>query len=202
MKPETELLQIYMTCSEDDVGQVVKVVDAVAKAYQDEVIFAAYKERLNTMDVLQSSLSKLNREIRTKLENYRSLARELGVNEGPHREFGQQLGLRRVERIEDEIMRLENDRLTASLTNEEGGDETKLKFYDQRIAQLQEKRETLLEDLELRMQNSVELEILHAEVERLQRIATQMHLKISADRIEMNAPHRIEIIQPAIATRI
>ncbi len=57
---------------------LILLVDAVAKAYQDEVIYAEKQRKLATRDLLARSLENLNKEITRKWEDYLDIAREAG----------------------------------------------------------------------------------------------------------------------------
>jgi succinoglycan biosynthesis transport protein ExoP len=57
---------------------LVRLVDAVAKAYRDEVIYEEKQRRLGTRDLLARSLDKVNKEIKRKWDEYIAIASELG----------------------------------------------------------------------------------------------------------------------------
>lgn len=74
---ESEILSISISGDEhkDDLRLIV---DAVAKAYEEQVVFADRRRKLSTQDVLRKSFSKLNDEIRRKMEDFQELAKDLG----------------------------------------------------------------------------------------------------------------------------
>jgi succinoglycan biosynthesis transport protein ExoP len=78
---ESEILKISISGSENPI-ELQKIVDAVAKAYEDRVIYAARTKKLSTREVLSRSLGDLQSEIRRKMEDFEDLAKELGTSEG------------------------------------------------------------------------------------------------------------------------
>jgi capsular exopolysaccharide synthesis family protein len=74
---ESEILSISLSGDEHS-EDLRLIVDAVANAYQEQVIFADRNRKLSTRDVLRKSLAKLNDEIRRKMEDFQELAKEIG----------------------------------------------------------------------------------------------------------------------------
>ncbi|QDV72368.1 tyrosine-protein kinase domain-containing protein [Botrimarina mediterranea] len=58
-----------------------KVVEAVSKAYYDEVIFREQGERTLPLQILKGSLRDLSGKVRDKLETYKQLAKDSGTSE-------------------------------------------------------------------------------------------------------------------------
>lgn len=75
---KSEILSIALS-SDEDSEDLRKLVDAVAKAYQDEVVFAEDQRKLVMRDALAKSLTKLQREIQTKYEQFLDLAKEMNI---------------------------------------------------------------------------------------------------------------------------
>jgi capsular exopolysaccharide synthesis family protein len=75
----SEVLSIALSGGGDS-EELRRLVDAVAKAYQDEVVFAEDQRRQVVRDALAKSLGKLNQEIEEKTEDYYNLAKELGLS--------------------------------------------------------------------------------------------------------------------------
>lgn len=74
---------LSITLSGDELPEeLVTLVDAVVKAYKQEVVDALRQRRLANRDLLARSLEKLNGEIKGKLETYLAIARESGRPEG------------------------------------------------------------------------------------------------------------------------
>jgi capsular exopolysaccharide synthesis family protein len=61
---------------------LVRLVDEVAKAYEDEIVFADKQTRLNTRDLLANTLKKTNEELSEKLQLYLDMAKDLGKSVG------------------------------------------------------------------------------------------------------------------------
>jgi hypothetical protein len=195
--PSSEILFVRMGCaSGDDADQVVKIVNAVAKAYEDEVIFKDRQRQLSSHDLLARSYKKLKDDIRAKMEDYQEITRDAGLAESAAGQVAQQLDIRRLERVEEELMRLENDFVELQTSGKAGN----AKFYEQRIAQLSGRQEELVKQIMKRSQSSVDLSERRRELEQLQRIADDIANKLSLTEIEASAPNRIELIQPAVVT--
>jgi capsular exopolysaccharide synthesis family protein len=75
-----KLLSIALSGDELTEDQV-QLVDAVAKAYKDEVIDQARQRRLVLRDMLSRNIDQLNVEIKRKLDEYLDIARESGRTE-------------------------------------------------------------------------------------------------------------------------
>ena len=206
----SEVLRIEMLCHDSEVDQCRKLVDAVADAYEDQVIFAARKKERNTRDVLAMNLVRLNGEKRRKMEDFQQLARELGSAEHTaESRVRQELAIRRLERIEDVLMELESELLQVELIQETRGDderdedvELNHRYLTERIEQLVHKREELAEEVAAREEGHVELKIRQQELERLIHITNELAVRIETMDLEMDAPPRITKIQPATASRI
>jgi beta-lactamase regulating signal transducer with metallopeptidase domain len=198
--PGSEILYVRMGLSRTDEAtqakQVVQIVNAVANAYQEEVIFKDKQRQLSASDLLARSLKELQNEIRQKTEDYQDISREAGLAESGAGQVAQQLDIRRLERIEDELMRLENDLVELQTSGKEGN----VKFFEQRIAQLSKRQEELEKRIIARSQPSPDLSERRRELEQIQRIADDLAAKLERAHIEANAPNRIELIQDAVIT--
>lgn len=75
---------------------LVRLVDAVAKAYKDEVITELRQRRLGTRDLLARNLENLNKEIKEKLDTFLDIARESGRSDGNTRDAETDLLLREI----------------------------------------------------------------------------------------------------------
>jgi hypothetical protein len=189
-----EILTISLRGPEDGAQDLVRVVDAVAKAYRDEVIYEERQRRLGCRDLLARSLDKLNKEINRKLDEYIAIARELGGLEDSSNQVLQELDMKRLDRVEIELMRLEYEQLQAAT-----GDSTENgTALEQRIGQLRERQAALEKNLTSRAERIAELTARKHELDRLQHIADEMSIKLEKLDIEANAPDRIRQIQPAV----
>jgi hypothetical protein len=176
--------------------QAVQIVDAVAKAYEEEVVFTDKQRQLGATDLLAKSYQKLREEIRTKMEDYQQISREAGLAESGAGQVAQQLDIRRLERVEEELMRLENDFVELQTSGKTGN----VKFFEERIAQLSKRQEELEQKIIRRSEPSAELSERRRELERLQRIADDLSAKLTLTEMESLAPDRIERIQGAVIT--
>jgi beta-lactamase regulating signal transducer with metallopeptidase domain len=198
--PGSEILYVRMGLSRTDEAalakQAVQIVDAIAKAYEQEVIFADRQRQLSASDLLARSYEKLKNEIRAKTEDYQEIAREAGHVESAVGQVAQQIDIRRLERIEDELMRLENNFVELQTSGKEGN----VKFFEERIAQLSKRQEELEQRIIGRSEPSAELSERRRELEQLQRVADDMSAKLGLAEIEASAPNRIQRIQGAVLT--
>jgi beta-lactamase regulating signal transducer with metallopeptidase domain len=198
--PGSEILYVRMGLSRTDEAtlakQAVQIVDAVAKAYEEEVIFKDKQRQLSAHDLLAQSYKKLRDEIRMKTEDYQDMSRAGGLVESGAGQVAQQLDIRRLERIEEELMRLENDFVELQTSGKEGN----VKFFEQRIAQLSKRQEELEQKIIRRSEPSIDLSERRRELEQLQRTADDLSAKIARAEIEANAPNRIARIQGAVIT--
>jgi beta-lactamase regulating signal transducer with metallopeptidase domain len=195
--PGSEILYVRMGCSRgNEADQVIKIVNAVAKAYEDEVVFTDQQRRLGASDLLAKSYEKLQKEIRVKTEDYQDMSRGADLAESGAGQVAQQLDIRRLERVEEELMRLENDFVELQTSGKTGN----TKFFEERIAQLSKRQEELERRIIERSKPSVEISERRRELERLQHIADDMSTRLGLMEIEANAPNRIEKLQNAVPT--
>ena len=188
-----EVLAIKLHGTEAQSKDLAALVDAVAKAYKDEVIAESRQQRLQTRDLLARNLENLNKEIRSKLDAYEDIARVLGTLESGAGQVLQQLDTKRLDRVEDELMRLENQQTDAA-----GSDAAKAKAIEQRIAQLHERQVELEKKLTSRAEKSTDLQIRHDDLKQLQRISNEMSAKLQQLDIDASSPDRVRQMQPAV----
>ena len=82
---QSEILSISLS-GDDPSEDQRKVVDAVAKAYEDEVLYGDKTRRLVMRDALARSLDKVNDELNRKMEEFYNIARELGQSQATNRD--------------------------------------------------------------------------------------------------------------------
>jgi capsular exopolysaccharide synthesis family protein len=78
---QSEILSISLT-GDDDPEDQRKVVDAVADAYEKEVINDNKQKRLLTRDALARSLENINKDISRKMQDLYDIAKETGIAQG------------------------------------------------------------------------------------------------------------------------
>lgn len=207
-RPGSEILAVQMHGNQDDVAQLKQLVDAVVKAYQDDVVYTQRLRVLNTRDALAKAHDRLNDELARKRDESHRIAMAIGSAEhGGVGQIEQQLALKRLDRVETELMRLENEQLAAQLQAEQATEptpemKTNLKFYARRVEQLRGRQEELEKKVKASSETSVDLQVRTHEVEQLQRLVDDMTMRLEAMDIEMRgAPDRIRLLQPAMASR-
>jgi hypothetical protein len=188
---EGEYLAIELEGTEEQKEDLQLIVDAIAKAYSDEVVFKDRQRELGNRDLLASTLDKLNQESRKKSEDLADIAREMNQAGSMAGDAMQKVLLRRFDRLEAEILRLEDEQMRKS-----AGDEAIPEFYEKRLAQLRDRQDEV-GDAIIRGQ-SAELTARQKEVRQLQQLADEISEKVDRLEIEANAPRRIEQVQQAI----
>jgi hypothetical protein len=136
----------------------------------------------------------LNAQIKRKYEDYLDIAKGMNHAESGSGDIQQQLDVKRLERIDEELMRLEGDQVKA----ENSGVEKDLKIAMQRIEQLRKGKAELEKTVARRAERSVDLITRKEELDQLQRIANELNSKLEILDIHAQLPSRIRQIQPAV----
>ena len=199
---ESEILKIAISGDEDP-EDLREIVDAVAKAYKDQVLFAERRTKLSTKDVLQKVLSQLNEEIRRKMEDYKDLAKELGTTDGGggqgeskllisditaqmNRLFGLQAQLMSLKTNYDINKRRlkDSDYMAAQYAQSSQGDPT-IAGLSQQIMSL----DYQIQDLQMRQRRpSVAIKRLQKQRETLQQQLSQYSQQVAAQGTQAAAP--------------
>jgi len=88
---------LAITLSGDELPEdLVRLVDAVAKAYQDEVVNKDLQRRLGNRDLLQRNLDNLAASIKLKMDDFLDIAREAGRSQGSTRDAETELLMREI----------------------------------------------------------------------------------------------------------
>jgi len=201
----SEIMYVRMRGNSADAEQLRTIVDAVCDAYLNEAVYNEQQRSALMRDALQRSLSKLNDEIRRKLDIQNSLASELGAadQDGKSRVM-QDIDIKRLDRIESELLRLEDEQLSAQIYSDQQKGKlspqeiARLPFYERRIAELSDRQKNLEKRIAARSKSSVELTVQARELEQLQKVAREMSVKIEIMDVEAVAPNRIRLIQKAM----
>ena len=187
---DAEIMQISLRGRADQSADLVKIVDAVSKAYSDEVIYKDRQRDLTARDILARTWENLNREIdhdRDDQDDGETISSEA-------RTALRELNLNRLDRVESELMRLENEQLQ-SQTSGAGKDE---KFYETRIAELRQRQAELEKAILAASASPAGLNSQKAELDLLQRLANEIGRKLQIADIESRAPGRVELLQTAV----
>jgi hypothetical protein len=92
----SEIMSVQLNTNLGDAKELANIVDAVVRAYMTEVVGGERDRRMAVRDALARSFSRINDEIRNKMEENLSLAMELGVSEGSARDATSELLLRQI----------------------------------------------------------------------------------------------------------
>jgi hypothetical protein len=190
-----EVLSISLEGHEAHAANLAQLVDSVAKAYSDEVLYRERQRQLLERDLLSRMLDDLNNEVQNKWDEYLSNAKEAGYDV---RQVGgmQELRLRRIESIDAELIRLESEQLSRESENEAPD----ARPYEQRIAQLREQRAELEDAIRIVIEDPARLKLRDNELFELEHRASELARKLHRLEIESNLPPRIEQLQPAVVS--
>jgi uncharacterized coiled-coil protein SlyX len=205
----SEIMFVRLRGKPDDAEQLWKILNAVCDAYRTEAVDAADARTGEVRDALARSLKKLRDEIKLKTDEHFALARELGAAELDGRaRVMQDLDVKRLDRIETELLRLEDEQLAAKVYAEQQKGEispkerARLPYYEQRIADLSKRQAELEERISGRNETSVDLKVRAQELDQLQEMANDMTVRLKQMDTESMAPNRIRQIQvPVISTK-
>jgi beta-lactamase regulating signal transducer with metallopeptidase domain len=201
--PGSEIMYIRLSGKADETEQLQKIVNAVAEAYEEEVVFSHRQRKLTVRDLLAKSLKNLNREVEVKTETYVKLAREQGsIHDGSSQTL-REIELKRLDRVDAELMRLEDEFLATKIYHQQGKElsakeRAKLPYFEHRIAELNKRRDELEAKITSRNETSVDQSLRKRELERLEGLANDLSVKLEMMDIEASAPPRIEKIQDAV----
>ncbi len=187
------LLSISLTGNESEKEDLAPLIDAIALAYRNEVIDEERQQRLVFRDMLSRNIDNLNGEYKRKLDEYLDIARESGRIEGTSGDILRSVAQKRVDRIDDELMRLENQ-----LAIDAKDTPKKASLIEQRLSQLRKNRDEQWAQLHREVERSTDLETRKRDLDQLQSIATEMSTRLEWLDLDASAPDRIRQVQPAV----
>lgn len=79
---DSEILSISITLDDPGPEQLKQIVDAVCDAYKELVVDKERIERIKVLDSLKSIHGKMMEDMRDKSDEYRQIAKDLGIAEG------------------------------------------------------------------------------------------------------------------------
>jgi myosin heavy subunit len=189
------LLSICLSGDASEKNDLAAIVDSIALAYRNEVLDQLRQERLVARDLLSRSLDNLNSEIKRKLDEYLDIARESGKVEVSNGSILQSVDQKRLDRVEDELMRLENQ-----LAIDVKDSKDKAKLIEQRVTQLRKSRDELYATIAKHSEISADLETRKRNLDQLHSIAAEMSTRLEWLDLEANAPDQIRQVQPAVVS--
>jgi hypothetical protein len=189
-----EILSISLTGFEAHATDLGRIVDAVAQAYSDEVLFKEQQRRQFERDTLARTLANLNSEISRKWEELIDILRETnqpGIFGG---ESQREQDIEYLSLMKKSILHWEDKATEARLSD----DAAKLETLSERINQLKKQQAALEKRIAASETPSPELLTRKRELELHQKLADEMAIKL--ERLEINAasPAQIQLIQPAV----
>jgi len=203
---ESEFLYVLLYCkpSEADEAQARQIVDATVKTYLAEVKYRNNVRHEVPILTLTRRLDALDKDIARKMEDYLDMAKQLGSAQAEGgNNVSQQILLNQIERIESELMRLENEKYKELANAKPDNAELSKKNFEllgARREDLERRRDKLMQELHTSGEESVDLTRAKSELDQLQQITRDMRTRLNALEIDRSAPPRIEQIHPAITT--
>jgi hypothetical protein len=191
---DSELLSISLVGPDGFATDLATLVDAVANAYQDEVLYKEKQRHFSERDMAASTLSQLNKEIKDKRELFRDIASESSL-EG-NSALNREVLMRRLDRIESELIRLEDEQLRLQTS----GDSGNTKFYEERLKQLRDQQAETEKNVARSGLRSPDMAVMESELNQLQRVADDLAVRLEMLNVESNAPPRIQQLQPAVVS--
>lgn len=188
-----EILAIKLRGPEKDSPDLIRIVDAVAEAYKEEVLFAMKQREQSERDLLARTLGNLRTEIKEKDEAYRAALGGSGNSEQRTKTL-ERLIFKKIDRIDAELAKAEVEQLEMA----ESKDESRRAILEKRITQLRQQREEAESRLLEQAPQPAGLSAQHREIELLQRLADETAMKLERIDIDSAAPPRIRQLQKAI----
>ena len=189
---EGQLLAISLSGSEEESEDLVHVVNAVAKAYKDEVLDEQRQNTLVARDVLDRSLNDLNEDIARKSDEVANLANADPASEVVNNQEVRLLDIIRLDRIETELSRLQEQKL------DETSNAKTTDAIASHVAELQKQQSDLQKRITTDRNLNSKLSNRQRELEQLHSIADELLVKLRKTDIEIKAPDRIRQVQPAV----
>jgi hypothetical protein len=188
-----EILSISLEGAEAHATDLARIVDAVAQAYSDEVLFKEQLQRQYDRDTLNRTLADLNSEISRKWEDLVDIVRETkqpGIIGG---EWRREEDIELLSLIRKSILHWEDEAVEAKRSGESAISET----LDERIAQLRKQEAQVETRIAASETPPPELMIRKRELELLQKLADEMAMKLERLEINASSPAQIQLVQKA-----
>jgi beta-lactamase regulating signal transducer with metallopeptidase domain len=198
--PDTNLLYVSMQTASTEAAQAAKLVDEIVDAYMNEVVNKGKQRRSLMRDALARSFENVNKELSRKMQDYYDIAKEVGSAEAGGGQLMQQIALRRLDRVETELMRLE-DELEKLRSGGEPEAQKLATYYEKRMSGLRKQQEELLESLRASSDKSVDMTTRKSELEQLETIAAELSRNLEMMDVSLSTPEgAIQVIQRAAAS--
>jgi hypothetical protein len=199
----------------------VRLLNAVVRAYEAEVVDAERQQQQATKEVLERATDRLNRQIARETERYLQLAKDLNVSTRSD-DVESRLMMEKIKLFERMCLDLQRQLLDAQVKQEsmvapdraeksQAPDKSsadtysaqelaaKQRVYSAEIERLEQEIEKMMEQLSARHERSVDLQIQEQELELLRGVARDLGEKREVVALDMsNQGRRIELVQPAI----
>jgi len=191
-----EVMEIKLIGTEDEKEDLVNLVNAVVKAYEDEVLARDRQQQANQLERAQRALDDLQQAISQQLEELNHLVEESENVAGDKGRLLQQLDAEDRARIEQEILRLEAQATDPAVA----GKEEYASAIHEQIARLNKRSSELRKQLIGRSASSPEITTRRAELVRLNRFADELTLALERSELDRSEPPRIKQLQSAVAS--
>lgn len=191
-----EVMEIKLVGTEDEKEDLVNLVNATVKAYEDEVLALDRQQRTNDLDRSQRALSDLQQAISTQLKELNQLVDESENVAGDKGRLLQQLDAEDRARIEQEILRLQAQATDPAVA----GKEEYAGAIQEQIARLNKRSSELRKQMIGRSATSPEITTRREELVRLNRFADELTLALERSELDRSEAPRIKKLQAAVAS--
>jgi hypothetical protein len=131
-----------------------------------QFIYLEEQRLIRRRDILEKHVAELSVDLKRKWEDYLDIARGMGTIPGDGEKELQQVDLKRLDRIDAELMRIEGQLRDLQAK----GNEKELESRKKQITELRKQQYELEKNVQARATQSAELETRHAELDHQQRM--------------------------------
>lgn len=191
-----EVLAIKLVGSSDEESDMVNLVNAVADAFQTEVIGVLRQRKNSDRDLIQRTVNDLDHEISGKYKELEEITRgseNVGNETGRLR---QQIDFADLGRIDGELLQLQLQQIQLQAT----GDEKQQKIVQEKITFLTKRSDELRKRMEGRSIEVPTITARRAEIARLNRQADELSDQLNRRELDAARPDQIMLIQKAVAS--
>jgi uncharacterized protein involved in exopolysaccharide biosynthesis len=186
-----------------DPGEAAALVNAIVGAYMNEVVQYDRLRRRELLSRLQLVSAEKELEVRTKKEDLRRAAENLGVTLTPDAaRVKLQLAADRVSFLQQRVLALQEDRdrvnIELKVGKEHGGDtkplEQQQEIVADRLSGCEKKLEKASREADALGRSSISLEIALADVQSLERVLAKIADERELLRVNLNASPRVRVV--------
>jgi NhaP-type Na+/H+ and K+/H+ antiporter len=188
-----EILAISLQGAKSQQHELVSIVDAVGKAYLNEVVSEQRMQYLATCDLLARNIENLNNEIKRKLDEYLDIARG---SPSPKSYYYSDFEQFDSKQLVNEINQLQRELAVETA-------EDSPKSAAQYVSELRARQTKMMNELRSRLSGTAGMAMIyrHRDLEQLQQIAHDMAMNLEKLDAAAASPEQIRQVQNAIITQ-